>query len=464
MSSNIFKGLSILLCTCFLLFAVCGCTKETSNNGKKIEKITVWSNDAHSKSVMTELINEYNRTEGAEKGIEIGYVVYGNNYETTIEMAIASGQQPDIYKNVKKLLDSVEKGEIYPLNKMPDMEEFLNKYKDRLKSRKHIIDGDIYVVPRSLSAYGLVYNKDMFKAAGIVDENGEATPPKTWEELVDYAKILTDPENKKYGIAFPMKWEGFWPAEFYTPMYSSYGRSSYDRKADRYDFSIYKDGLELMLQIKEDGSYFPGAEGLDNDTARAQFSEGRVGMKFAASWDVGVYNDQFVAKCDWGVAPVPVMDLNGTKYYPRCEEGDSMVIASEVVKKDKDLKKVADVFKFLNSKEVQKRLYEKGMLLPADPDVIDGADMSDRKGWSEFAQIGKNSRAYPSWISLKLEGTSMNSAFSKVWIGDWTIDEAIEILNRDYNTSYEKSKELYADDLEECYRIDMSEFDMQIKE
>ncbi|UKI36994.1 MAG: hypothetical protein L6V93_01850 [Clostridiales bacterium] len=31
-------------------------------------------------------------------------------------------------------------------------------------------------------------------------------------------------------------------------------------------------------------------------------------MYMGLSWDVGVLTSQFVAKCDWGVAPCPVVE------------------------------------------------------------------------------------------------------------------------------------------------------------
>jgi len=90
----------------------------------------------------------------------------------------------------------------------------------------------------------------------------------------------------------------------------SSGSEGFDPKTGKFDYSVLKPVLETVMGIKEDGSFYPGAEGLDNDPARARFAEGNIGMKFAWSWDVGVFNDQFAAKCDWGVAPIPVEDKN----------------------------------------------------------------------------------------------------------------------------------------------------------
>jgi ABC-type glycerol-3-phosphate transport system substrate-binding protein len=52
--------------------------------------------------------------------------------------------------------------------------------------------------PYSGYIMGLFYNKKLFKSAGIVDKNGEAKPPETWDEFVTDAVKLT---NKKKNIS-----------------------------------------------------------------------------------------------------------------------------------------------------------------------------------------------------------------------------------------------------------------------
>ena len=49
------------------------------------------------------------------------------------------------------------------------------------------VDGQIYGLPWSMEAMCLVYNKDMFREAGLDPEK----PPTNWEELVECAKALT---------------------------------------------------------------------------------------------------------------------------------------------------------------------------------------------------------------------------------------------------------------------------------
>ena len=59
-------------------------------------------------------------------------------------------------------------------------------------------EGGIYGIPRGANTIALYYNADMFKAAGLDPDN----PPKTWDELYEAAKALTDPSKNVYGLAF----------------------------------------------------------------------------------------------------------------------------------------------------------------------------------------------------------------------------------------------------------------------
>lgn len=50
----------------------------------------------------------------------------------------------------------------------------------------------VYGIPASVDNRALFYNKDLLKRAGFVDEQGEARPPRTWEELEEMAVKLTE--------------------------------------------------------------------------------------------------------------------------------------------------------------------------------------------------------------------------------------------------------------------------------
>ncbi|MEW6654574.1 MAG: ABC transporter substrate-binding protein [Bacteroidota bacterium] len=70
--------------------------------------------------------------------------------------------------------------------------------------------GTLYSMPMEATNLALIYNKDMFKAAGLDPER----PPQTWDELYDYSKKLTVDENRD---------GNFEQVGFFVPVFPSSG-------------------------------------------------------------------------------------------------------------------------------------------------------------------------------------------------------------------------------------------------
>ncbi|HEY2803843.1 MAG TPA: extracellular solute-binding protein, partial [Actinomycetota bacterium] len=61
------------------------------------------------------------------------------------------------------------------------------------------VDGKVLGVPALVDNLAVVYNKDLFKAAGVPTP----TPDWTWDDFRAAAKATTDAPNKVFGLAFP---------------------------------------------------------------------------------------------------------------------------------------------------------------------------------------------------------------------------------------------------------------------
>ena len=432
------KIASVLLCAVMSITLLSGCGEKES----ELIKFEVWSHNSHSKGVYTELVTEWNETVGKKLGIEIVYTVKEGNIQQAVEMAFASDQEPDMFTScpVEKYSSS---GDIVAINKLPGGDKFLEKYInsgiDMTKTAFSDSKGDIYCVPFAVNTFGLVYNKDMFKKYGIVDENGEATPPKTFEEVREYAKIMTNPKKQDYGIILPMKWGSFAGVDVEQLAMGTSGMLTYNPVEGKYDFSVLKPVYEMYLGIKEDGSYFPGPEALDNDTARAYFAERNIGMKLAGSYDVGVFNSQFSAKCDWGVAPYPVEDANN-RYAQYMGVGGNFAITQQAIEKVGE-EKAFEIFKFFHSDELLQKLYQKGMTLPYDYSIVEGVKVDDGlKGWEEFTKLTKISTASYNTAKIDITGEkdSKTVFVEELWTGEKTVDKVIAELNERYNNGMKK--------------------------
>lgn len=418
------KLLSVLL-VLTLVLSFAGCGKKVSNDD--VVTLTYWTFNAHNKDVMTKAIDEFNITRGAELGVNINYVIKSDMSSNMIDLAYASDQAPDLFEtcDIAKLSAN---GDIIAYEDLPGGKEYIEQFDGLLRETVNKINGKTHTVIRKagITTKGLVYNKEMFKEAGIVDENGEAKPPKTYDELREAAKKLTNAAEGKYGIIMPIKWGSFFEQDLRALMMADVGHMGYDPITGQYDYSSLKPIMEMYKGIKADKSYFPGAETLDNDSARARFAEGDIGMKFAASYDYGVYTDQFPAKCDWGVAPLPSLtedpeykQLFSLSYTPYMNSGMLDKLSPETI---------MEVMQFLNSDELAKELYKNGKDIPLNSEIAENTKLEKgMENWAAFASMTAFSAVNP--VSRKFDVSKYQSFadrfVNEVWNGKGTIDKLI---------------------------------------
>ena len=182
------------------------------------------------------------------------------------------------------------------------------------------------------------------------------------------------------------------------------------------------------MGVREDGSFFPGAEDIDNDPARALFANGNIGMKFAYSFDFAVLTSQFPASCDWGVAPLPVLDANAS--YKQIAIYDYGLVINSQAAETKDKELLVEVWKFFNSEELARLSYQEGINLPLDWNTIKDIDLPDEmRQWQDFAQLLEISAKYNKQPRQETgaEFDEQNEFLKKVWSGEET---AVDYVKR----------------------------------
>ena len=113
--------------------------------------------------------------------------------------AMAGGKGPDVmHVWIGTLAVLARQGFIVP------MDEYIENWdqKEYIPSivwEPTKIEGKVYGVPRDTYFTVLFYRKDLFIEAGLDPEH----PPRSWDELVEYAKALTKPEKGQYGFGLP---------------------------------------------------------------------------------------------------------------------------------------------------------------------------------------------------------------------------------------------------------------------
>ena len=139
-----------------------------------------------------------------------GLILPGGGGRSQFMLALAGGSAPDVYKAWFHILrHDIEQGFTYPLDEWIDGTWEGWQHSPPLWREVATKDGHIYAVPTpGMAYYGLVYRKDLVKAAGLDPE----TPPATWDEFERWCEKLTKPgcralavENRPWGF---LPWVG----------------------------------------------------------------------------------------------------------------------------------------------------------------------------------------------------------------------------------------------------------------
>ncbi len=131
-----------------------------------------------------------------------GLTLPGGGGRAAFMLALAGGTAPDVYKAWFHILrHDIDEGFCHPLNewlgddadgdgKLSDAEAKWPGWKDVPQLWRDVAtkEGKVYAVPTpGFAYYGIVYRKDLVKAAGLDPEN----PPRTWDAFADWCRKLT---------------------------------------------------------------------------------------------------------------------------------------------------------------------------------------------------------------------------------------------------------------------------------
>jgi ABC-type glycerol-3-phosphate transport system substrate-binding protein len=171
-------------------------------------------------------------------------------------------------------------------------------------------DGQLGGLPSLMNTYGVWYNADAFKAAGIAE-------PKsgwTWDDMYSAAGKLAGKNGAKYGLVADQLTSA--DAPFTMSMYSvSAGGApftddvNHPTKAEADD--KYTEGVEKLAAAIKSGAVAP--PGYDASNVPALFSGGKVPMMFGGQWlAAGFQTDK--PKVKYGFAPFPQVTTPATLY------------------------------------------------------------------------------------------------------------------------------------------------------
>lgn len=452
------RALALLLAaTLMFALAACGSGGETSTDAPSAaptgspansapasgDKVTIsyWTTNRHDMEYMTPLIDQFN---AESDHIYIDYQVYADNYAQMLDLAFSTNSAPDVFQlgSADPLEVQVkEKHMLMGLSQFMTDEDYARFEDGAFVEGINSFDGVIYSFPYTASACRLFYNQDIFDRVGI------SGPPKTLDELVEYATRVTEQLSGEgiYGFAANYKSAMSSVARTIDMVNSRSGgnRGGYDYANGRYDFSTYKPVLEAFKQLFAGGIAFPGCESLDIDPLRTQFADGKIAMYMSMTHsEPGVYANQFPTDQNWNCAQMPSISGNVDGKQPLWFGGSQLAINANTPYPDE----AWEVFQFLHSDEVMSGYHSAGLGTVMIPSAVEKATPPAAIANMPDLEINSDDVVYPlAPQTVVVEGKDYYTVMVECIFGMTDIDAAIEDLNTRYNAAYDKEVEKGAD-------------------
>jgi multiple sugar transport system substrate-binding protein len=160
-----------------------------------------------------------------------------------------------------------------------------------------------FAIPLDIHLLGMYYNRALFRQAGIVDDHGQARPPRTRDEFLQAAKRLTmdtngDGRTDLWGFVFDwMRIDVYtlfrqWDGDIFSADHHQVEIDSNENVA------ALQFGADLIAKLKV-------APSPANFDAFIGFRQGKVGMCFQGIFMLTELQRQ--TDLDWAAAPLPVL-------------------------------------------------------------------------------------------------------------------------------------------------------------
>ena len=338
----------------------------TAEGTTSAEPVTIeyWQYFYESKvNLVDELIKEF-QTNNSNITVEHKHFPY-DSYQQKGAAAISAGTGPDIinlfYGWVPKYVKS---GTLQQLPESVFSAEMIeSSFAPMVKVNK--LDGKYYTIPTAVRTLGLFWNKDIFKANGLDPEK----PPKTLEELVEYAKKCTKTVNGQLEIeGLTFQPSGQLHAWFRPVLLKQFGQEpiSDDKKTVLWNASEngYK-AFEFLVNLAKVDKVGEKDFFTDDSTA---FISGKAAMHIDGSYRLGSLTSQ-APDLNYGVTVLPTYNGVETSFGSFWTNGITTNATGN------KLDAAAKFLEFLTSTEVMKTWTEKIGEIGARTEIAQDPDL-----------------------------------------------------------------------------------------
>lgn len=364
---HIFKK-KTLIYLLWIIFII-GCGKKTSED--KISSLIIWHWMTDRHEVFKDLAKQYETETGKKVNFQLN--APSELFTAKVRAAAQTNTLPDIFgvlggsQDMARFINAKLIHSLTPYLEAENgkwKKSFFNEALDVnrfTKDNQWGIPEGIYGIPIDVANIQMLYNKDIFKEAGITKL------PQTWDEFIKTGeKIIKDANKQFFATGFGEVW--IINCVLRNFAFNVMGEEKFLKTLKGEVLYSDPDWIECYSKFKEmaDKKLFAtGIVTMGNKNAERLFATGHVAVTFNGSWSINVYKTM---NPDLNYAPM---------FFPKLTDNYPVVIqrgagSSFVVSENSPLKNDAIMFlKWLTNEKNQTYLSKNTFNLPANKNSVD---------------------------------------------------------------------------------------------
>lgn len=351
-------------------------------------KLKVWESDGPEKNFIQQAIKDYKKI---NKNVSISYEpVASTDARAKIELDGPAGVGADVFVTPHDHIGAlVAGGHVLPVD---DADAYMEDFLPMAKTGASY-DGVVYGYPLGAETYALFYNKNLCP-----------NPPKTWDEVIAFAKKFNNKAEGKYALVWPAA-DGYYGYMFMDSFGAPlFGPNGNDRKQHNLNSANAIKGLTYFQNLRKQILDIPAADA-SGDFCNAQFSEGKSAMIITGPWKI---NDFKKSGVNFGITTLPAFP--GTDHPANSFSGVRLAFVSSYSEYPEEAKAFA---KFITSKEMLQKRFDITDQIPPRKDIDTNKELSNGiKAQLVYA------KPMPTIPQLGTYWSAMGSAYSGIWDGD----------------------------------------------
>lgn len=251
-------------------------------------------------ATMESIVKRFN---AEHPGIRVSMqIIPWSTYYDKLTLGLAYGGAPDVFiLHANRFPEFANYQALAPVDDLAQKDHLSEKDFAGKAWRACHWRGKLYGIPLDCHPIGLYYNTELFKQAGIVDERGQAKPPRTLQEFRETARRLTRDTN---GDGRPDVW-GFaftWLRSNSYTFLDQFGTGLLDARMTRSDLDSPQaaEAISLMRAFIYKDRICPPPEGTDSWMG---FQTGKVAMAMEGVYMLSSLESQ--KNLSFAAAPCP---------------------------------------------------------------------------------------------------------------------------------------------------------------